>query len=152
MTRRSLIDDVEIAEEDDKGRPVIFSNQEIRRMLTLAEAGPRDVFLDLGCGWGQNLIVALTEFNVSRAVGIEKDVSRKLMCERRLKRWQKSCPTLACRWAVIEGDFEKLLARKTYNTDLGNPSIVFYGLTTGKGTAEDIGRHLVSGGRLVVLL
>jgi precorrin-6B methylase 2 len=149
MPKKSLIDDVNLIDEEDKGRPIIFSNQEIRRMLTLAESGPRDVFWDLGCGWGQNLIVALTEFDVSRAVGIEKDVSRKLMCERRLKRWQESYPTLACRWAVIEGDFEKVLACKTPNADLGSPTIVFYGLTTGHGVADSIGRHLAAGARLV---
>jgi precorrin-6B methylase 2 len=149
MTRRSVIDDVEIAEEDDKGRPILFTNQEIRRMLNLAGAGPRDIFWDLGCGWGQNLIVALMEFDVARAVGIENDASRKRKCEERLKRRQKICPPLVGRWTVIEGDFEKVLARKTPNTDLGNSTIVFYGLTTGRGVADSIGRHLVSGARLV---
>lgn len=27
MPKKSLIDDVEIAEEDDKGRPILFTNQ-----------------------------------------------------------------------------------------------------------------------------
>ena len=66
MPKKSLIDDVEIAEEDDKGRPILFTNQEIRRMLTLAGVGSKDVFWDLGCGWGQNLIVALMEFEKFR--------------------------------------------------------------------------------------
>ena len=129
MTRRSLIDDVEIVEEDDEGRPILFTNLEIRRMLILAGAG-ENIFWDLGCGWGQNLIVALTEFDVARAVGIKNDSSRKRKCGARLKRWQKSCPSLVGRWAVIEGDFERVLAHKTPDADLGNPTIVFYGLTT----------------------
>ena len=149
MTRRSLIDDVEIAEEDDKGRPILFTNHEIRRMLILAEAGPRDIFWDLGCGWGQNLIVALTEFDVARAVGFENDASRKRKCEERIKRRQKSCLSLVGRWTVIEGDFEKVLARKTPKADLGNPTIVFYGLTTDHRVAGSIGRHLATGARLV---
>jgi precorrin-6B methylase 2 len=149
MPKRSLIDDVEIAEEDDKGDPILFTNQEIRRMLTLAEASPRDIFLDLGCGWGQNLIVALTESEVARAVGIEKDASRKRKCEERLRALQRRFPSFAGRWAVIEGDFEKVLACKTPNADLGSPTIVFYGLTTDHGVADSIGRHLAAGARLV---
>lgn len=115
----------------------------------MAGVGSKDVFWDLGCGWGQNLIVALMEFEVAKVVGIEKDVSRKRKCEERLKRWQKSCPSFVGRWAVIEGDFEKVLVCKTPKADLGNPTIVFYGLTTDHGVADSIGQHLAAGARLV---
>ena len=118
----------------------------------MAGAGSKDVFWDLGCGWGQNLIVALMEFELVRVVGIEKDVSRKRKCEERLKRRQKNCTSFVGRWAVIEGDFEKVLACKTPNADLGNPTIVFYGLTTDHRVADSIGRHLATGARLVYYL
>ncbi len=39
MPKKSLIDDVNLIDEEDKGRPIIFSNQEIRRMLTLVRIG-----------------------------------------------------------------------------------------------------------------
>lgn len=149
MPRKSLIDDVKLEEEDDKGPPIIFTNQDIRRMLTMVEAGPRDVFCDLGCGWGQNLIIALTEFEVARAIGIEKDISRKRKCEERLRRLEKRYPSLIGRWVVFEGDFEDFLASKISNADLSNLTIVFYGLTTDEKVAESIGQVLGRGARLV---
>jgi len=47
------------------------SNRHIRKILHLARATKRDVFYDLGCGRGQLCVVAVTEFGVKRAVGIE---------------------------------------------------------------------------------
>lgn len=149
MPRKSLIDDVELSEEDDKGEPIIFANQEIRQMLALVEAGTKDIFCDVGCGWGQNLIIALTEFEVARAIGIEKDISRKRKCEERLTKWEKHDPSLRGRWRVIEGDFDDLFASKIPRDDFGDMTIVFYGLTTYQGLAENIGRHLGRGARLV---
>ncbi len=43
----------------------------VRAMLRLAEAGPDDIVYDLGCGDGRILIMAVKEFNVKKAVGIE---------------------------------------------------------------------------------
>jgi hypothetical protein len=39
--------------------------------MRLARATKQDVFYDLGCGRGQLCVVAVTEFGVKRAVGIE---------------------------------------------------------------------------------
>src|SRR5437899_11659222 len=47
------------------------SNRHIRKILNLAQAFKGDVFYDLGCGRGQLCVVAVTEFGVKRAVGIE---------------------------------------------------------------------------------
>jgi hypothetical protein len=47
------------------------SKRHIRKLLRLAGASKRDVFFDLGCGRGQLCIVAVTEFGVKKAVGIE---------------------------------------------------------------------------------
>ena len=85
----SLIDDVSLTDENDQGNPILFTNQEIRRMLSLAEVNENDVFLDLGCGWGQNLIIALTEFNVKRAVGFENNLERNTIANKRLERLTK---------------------------------------------------------------
>ena len=47
------------------------SKRHIRKLLHLAGASRRDVFFDLGCGRGQLCIVAVAEFGVKKAVGIE---------------------------------------------------------------------------------
>lgn len=53
----------------------------IRKMLEIAEAGPDDVLYDLGCGDGRILIVAVKEFGVKKAIGIEirRDLVRKAL-------------------------------------------------------------------------
>lgn len=48
----------------------------VRAMLKAARAGPNDVVYDLGCGDGRILIIAVKEFDVKKAVGIEKDEER----------------------------------------------------------------------------
>jgi SAM-dependent methyltransferase len=52
------------------------SNRHIRKLLRLARATKSDVFYDLGCGRGQLCVVAVTEFGVKRAVGIELHAGR----------------------------------------------------------------------------
>ena len=114
-------------------------------MLTLAGAGPKDTFLDLGCGWGQTLIIALTEFKVSKVIGVERDSERAKRCEERLRRWGRRLPVLKDRWELIKADFDDLLR------DAGKfpkASLVFYGLGTDRWLAEDIGNHLRRGDRL----
>lgn len=49
----------------------------VRRMLSIARAGPDDVVYDLGCGDGRMLLTAVKEFGVKRAVGYE---IRKDLC------------------------------------------------------------------------
>ncbi len=48
----------------------------VRAMLKLAEAGPDDIVYDLGCGDGRILIIAIKEFGVKKAVGIDRDPNR----------------------------------------------------------------------------
>ena len=47
------------------------SNRHIRKIMRLAQASKRDVFFDLGCGMGKLCVVAVKEFGVTKAVGIE---------------------------------------------------------------------------------
>ena len=43
----------------------------VRSMLELIEAGPGDTVVDLGCGDGRILIMAVEEFKVDKAIGYE---------------------------------------------------------------------------------
>src|SRR5712692_5859404 len=82
---QSLIDD--LWSDDDNGPAICFTNAEIRKMLRLANAGPGDILLDLGSGWGQTLIVALTEFGVKRVMGVEILAGRSKTARDRLEKW-----------------------------------------------------------------
>jgi precorrin-6B methylase 2 len=53
------------------GHPDFFDNRHKRKMLKLAEIKPSDVFYDLGCGDASLLILAVKEFNLKEAIGIE---------------------------------------------------------------------------------
>jgi predicted RNA methylase len=52
----------------------------VRRLLTLAELKPREIFFDLGAGDGRPVIIAAQEFG-ARAVGVElrQDLAKQAM-------------------------------------------------------------------------
>lgn len=127
-----------LEDEDTKGDPVLFTNQEIRRMLRLADVGKKDVFYDLGSGWGQNLVVALTEFGAARVVGIEKDEERRQVSLHRLGRWAKVNPAFKGRYDVVLGDFDDLFTDKLKGANLGEATVIFYGLSTYTALTEAI--------------
>src|SRR2546428_7851468 len=140
----SRINDISLDENEDKGHPILFNNQEIRQMLTLARVGPTDVFYDLGSGWGQNLIIAITEFHVRRAVGIEKDRERHHVSTERLQKW--GIPP--SRGVAVLDDFRRVLAGRVKGVDLAEATVVFYGLSTDRFTIDRLRRHLKKGARL----
>jgi len=43
----------------------------VKKMLEIAEAGPGDTIIDLGCGDGRILMMAVEEFGVDHAIGYE---------------------------------------------------------------------------------
>ncbi len=141
MTRRSLIDDVTLEDEDVKGDPILFTNQEIRKMLNLTNVGPDDVFYDLGSGWGQNLILALTEAGAGKVVGIEKDRDRREVSLKRLDRWARKRPELKGRYSVVQGDFDDLLEDEMEGASLKEATVVFYGLSTYKELVQGFEKH-----------
>jgi SAM-dependent methyltransferase len=83
--RKLLFDDLDLVYQY-MGPAVYYPNQNIRRMLDFARAKETDTFYDLGSGYGQNLIIALTEFKVKRAVGFETDKQRHFVSTERLKK------------------------------------------------------------------
>lgn len=69
-------------------------------MLKLAETKPHDVVYDLGCGDGRIIAIAVKEFNVKKAVGVEKDKERVKEALHRIEN-----DGLTGRAHVIHGDF-----------------------------------------------
>jgi len=63
-----------------------LSNRYIRKLLRLADARSGDVFFDLGCGMGQLCVVAVSEFGVKKAVGIELHKGRAAKAAERVQK------------------------------------------------------------------
>lgn len=144
-----LIDDVNLFSAE-LGRPILFSNQEIRKMLNLAKANAKDVFYDLGSGWGQNVLIALTEFRVAKAVGIEDDPARCSFAKERL-RWQPQ--KIRENGAFLCTKFEELLKKRNKfqrdGFDLEEATIVFFGLSSSTSFFRRLERKLAEGCKLV---
>jgi precorrin-6B methylase 2 len=131
-TKKMKWDDINLEDEYwFQGDPILFTNPQIRRMLSLADLGKNDVFYDLGCGFGQNLIIALAEFDVGEAVGIELDRERAWRAKRRLKELG-----LDKKGSILEGDYQELLTEAR----LKKATAIFYGLETDTSTLSRIGR------------
>lgn len=89
----------------------------IRAMLKLAGAGPDDVVYDLGCGDGRILIVAVKEFNVKKAIGIEIDKEKYKLALSRVRE-----EGVEDRVEIIHGDF--------FDVDISNATLVTMFLLT----------------------
>jgi hypothetical protein len=131
MRKGSLIDDVEPTYASYIGPAVLLSNAEIRTMMKLAKITKNDVFYDLGSGYGQNLIVALTEFNARKVVGFENNRKRRKKSIERLVKWSRARPDIKReQWQIIHHDFHKLLSGKIKKeiASLQEATVIFYGL------------------------
>src|SRR2546427_1057219 len=65
-------------EDEFSGLPVALTEEEIENMFNLANLSKRDVFFDLGCGWGEIVRYALRKYHIKESNGIESDVKRFL--------------------------------------------------------------------------
>jgi SAM-dependent methyltransferase len=142
---KSLIDDFK-ADEVTKGRggfSILFENPNIRKMLRLADSGKDDIFCDMGCGIGQNLIIAATEFHVRKAIGFEQN-SRRF--RRAVHRIRNRGLTGQCQ--VFNEKFEKSLSGKS-KFRLEDATIVFYGLGTDLEVLRSLAERLNRECRLV---
>ena len=114
------------------------SNRHIRKILQLALASSKDIFYDLGCGKGQLCVVAVAEFGVKRAVGIEMHRGRAAKAAKRVHELG-----LANRIEIRNEDFME--------SDLHDATIVYSGLSE---TEEDIAyfeKKVRTGCRIVTL-
>src|SRR5260370_18904846 len=143
--KSSKIDDVRVTwPRTGLGPPILSKNIEIGRMLRLAKAGPRDVFYDLGCGWAQNLIIAATEFNVKKCVGVERDKRRYHKAVQRAK-----ARNLSSKIRIIRGNFEDMIDGVLTDEDIKQATIVFYGLSTSADFLERLSDKMRRNARLV---
>lgn len=110
----------------------------VRAMLKVASAGPEDIVYDLGCGDGRILIIAVKEFNVKKAVGIEKD--RERIKEARMKIESEE---IKDRIVLINDDF--------FNVEISDATIVTLFLLTSVNEAlkPKFERELKEGTRIV---
>lgn len=118
-------------------------------MFRLADLDKRDVFYDLGSGWGQTLIVALTEFKVKKAVGIEEDKERHSVCMERLKKWDRIDPTISLCGKSVLGDMDDLFRGRLPEANLNEATVVFYGLATDTRLKTKLSSRMSDGARLI---
>lgn len=109
-----------------------------RMMLRLARAGPDDIVYDLGCGDGRILIIAVKEFNVKKAVGIDRDPER--ISEARENAEKHG---LLDRIVLINNDF--------FNVDISEATIVTMFLLTivNEALRPKLEKELKDGARVV---
>jgi hypothetical protein len=93
----------------------------------IAGAGNRDVLFDFGSGWGQTMIVALTEYDLRMAVGIEIDPERCEEASRRLDEWAILRPELSLRFRIVEGDYYDVAQAQIPEAPIEEATIVYYG-------------------------
>lgn len=125
MTTLKILDDVRFPKKhaEISGVPILHNNIEIRKMLKLARIDEHDVFFDLGCGYGQNLIIAVTEFGVRKAFGIESCKKRVRIANDRIRRRKlQKCIK------IIHANFDDLVEGKISKPDIKDATVVFYAL------------------------
>ncbi len=120
------------------GPEVAQSNRNIRKMLQLARASKSDVFYDLGCGRGQLCIIAVTEFGVKRAVGIDAHMGRASKARRHVARLGLS-------------DRIEIRNENFYDLDIGDATIVYNGLVEADDDWKFYEEFLKRGSRLATL-
>lgn len=63
------------------GEQIQLLDDSIRDIFKLADLGKNDIFYHLGCGTGNSIKIALEEFGVKKAVGIDSDIDKILQTE-----------------------------------------------------------------------
>ena len=114
------------------------SNRHIRKLLRLAGASRDDVFYDLGCGRAQLCVVAVAEFGVRKAVGIELHRGRAAKAAARVRELG-----LADRIEIWNEDFTE--------SDLPDATIVYSGLEEIEDDVSSLEKRLKAGCRVVSL-
>ena len=97
-------------------------------MLNLSKTGKDDVFFDLGSGWGQNLIIAASEFGVKRCVGVETSKARCQKARGRIKKWENEGRIKIDQIKIINRSYIDVIEAKVRNVKLSDATVIFFGL------------------------
>ncbi|MDE1829935.1 MAG: SAM-dependent methyltransferase [Thaumarchaeota archaeon] len=78
------------------GEDVELQDSTLREIFEFASLGKNDVFYHLGCGKGNSISIALEEFSVKKAVGIDNNSekvssAKKMLEEKHLSDWILKC-------------------------------------------------------------
>jgi SAM-dependent methyltransferase len=78
------------------GEDVELSDDTLREIFRFAELTKDDVFYHLGCGSGSSIVLALQEFKVKKAIGIDNNKEKilqaqKLLEEQHISNWSFRC-------------------------------------------------------------
>ena len=95
--------------------------------MKLARPKKDDVLFDLGCGYGQNLLVAASEFNL-KCVGIEKVKARCKQASATVKQWEKRERIQPDQIRIKCDTMENLIDGNIENVNLNDATIIFFGL------------------------
>jgi predicted RNA methylase len=114
------------------------SGRYIRKIMRLARASREDVFYDLGCGRGRLCVIAVTEFGVKKAVGIELHSGRAAKAAESVQELG-----LADRIEIRNEDFME--------SDLSDATVVYSGLEEIEEDVQFFESRLRTGCRLVSL-
>jgi Histone methylation protein DOT1 len=127
------------------GEDVELSDNTLREIFQFAELNKNDVFYHLGCGSGNSIPIALQEFMVKKAVGIDNkknktDHAQKLLNEKHISNGSFSCQditvsdfsdaTVILFWFSDEKIIEKMIP-KFENLRTGCKVITIWGPLTG---------------------
>lgn len=127
------------------GEDVELSDNTIREIFQFAELNKNDVFYHLGCGNGNSISIALQEFMVKKAVGIDNNKSKmdnaqKLLKEKHISNGSFNCQditisdfndaTVILFWFSDEKIIEKMIP-KFENLKMGCKIITIWGPLTG---------------------
>jgi SAM-dependent methyltransferase len=113
-------------------------------MLKLARVSRHDVVYDLGCGYGQNLIVAAKKFAVPKCIGVEQvrsryETAKHHVAKRRLTR----------RIRIVYGDMDDLLKGRFKGIKPSEATLVLYTIQTTTKVVKLLSQSLGHDCRLV---
>ncbi len=78
------------------GQDVQLPDNAFREIFRFVELGKNDIFYHLGCGDGKGISIALEEFGIKKAVGIDSDIKKISLAKKLLKEKAFSNYTLQC--------------------------------------------------------
>jgi len=85
------------------GQDVQLPDNAFREIFRFVKLNKDDVFYHLGCGNGKGIVIALEEFSVKKAVGIDNDIEKISFAKKLLEEKKISNGVLQCQ-DVLESD------------------------------------------------